>query len=294
MKEIEKTQKRKSPLDALKMLNKSLQENSKTNHIASDISPENPTPKRRKKSKRERQFEEEYVPPEPVKHEFFDESISKYFKTPRTTPKSLEGDDTVQEKTKNVLIENVYRMFGITAFPVKDPSCPDTQLGVRIEIFNELEFRFETPHYIILEQNPKTMKWCILNHTVPAFVQLRTLAASYDDLSSQKLFNFVCHVRHILQLTSLKHQIIDRLKFRYKKYVSSLQKDISMTTIKFQLSIKEAETGVTMRCGLDSVESVFIENGFTDFQKRRACNLLKGDIHTLMDRFGEAVEVLTE
>lgn len=289
MKEIEKTQKKKPPTDTLAQLKELLNPISKPDAHLEHHSGEPP----KKMSRRERRFEEEYVAPEPIRHEFFDESVSKYFQIPpRSKPSSA---DEVQSMTQNVLLENVYRMFGITAFPVKDPSRPNSGelLGVRIEIFNERGLKFDTPHYIILEQDVKTTKWRILNHTIPAFVQLRSLAKSYDDLTNSELLKFIRRVRFILDLTSQKLQVMELVRQKFKRNISQLQTDVAVTHVKFHLSIDDTEADISMRCGLKEVDSIHVENGFSETEKQRIVGVLKGDVKEFADRLGDMIEGLT-
>jgi central kinetochore subunit Mal2/MCM21 len=290
LKEIEKSRRKRRPIDTLNQLKEIL--NTKSKAFISPVKPIEQEPLR-KKSRREKRLEEEHIIPDPVKHEFFDESISKYFNVPVSNDNSL-ANESKKDKTKNVLLENVYRMFGITAFPVKDPSRPNASelLGIRVEIFNEFELKFETPYYIILKQNPKTMKWVILNHTIPTFVQLRSLATSYDDLSDNELLRFVRHVRSVLELTSMKHQMMDYIKTNYKKYISHIQKDVAMNSAKFLLTLDDVSTEVTIRCGLKEVESVYIEKGFTETEKTRVYNVLKGEVQGFVSRLCDVLKGL--
>jgi central kinetochore subunit Mal2/MCM21 len=190
-------------------------------------------------------------------------------------------------------------MFGITAFPVKKPnSTPESQelLGIRIEIFNSTDLVFETPHYLILQKNLKNSKWDIYKHTIPNFIQVKTIAAeNYDNLSEYQLFHFIMEIRDILNKVAIKHQIIDKLKRDLSKNIKNLEKDIPLEVLKFDLKIpKQVVTPVILNLSLESIESSHIERGFSETEKSRINNVLKGDIKSFQDRFHDVINSVSE
>lgn len=288
MKEIEKIKKKKPLLANIATLQKLIPKNI-----------DGPSPKKQKSapmSKRRKRFEEEYVIPEPARHEYFDSSISKFFSSiqPETT-KILEKRDDTTGKVNNIILENIYRMFGITAFPVSDPSKKVKRdlLGVRIEIFNESLLKFETPHYLIFEQNAKTGKWIIFKHTIPVFIQIFEIAKEYDELSgTEQLFQFLQTIRRILNKTSFKHQVVESIRQKYSENITNIEKDIALDTLKFHLHVSDISTSVILNVSLDSIQSCFIESGFTESEKFRIGNVLKGDIKTFEKRLHDVIQSL--
>lgn len=249
-------------------------------------------------SKRRKRFEEEYVIPEPARHEYFDSSISKFFSSIDTgseITQLLKKPENTTEKVNNIILENIYRMFGITAFPVSDPSKKVKRdlLGVRIEIFNESLLKFETPHYIIFEQNSKTGKWMIFKHTIPVFIQIYEIAKEYDELSDiDQLFQFLQNIRKILNKTSLKHQVVESIRQNFDSKVTNIEKDIALDILKFRLNVSDVSTTVILNISLDSIQSCFIESGFSESEKFRIGNVLKGDIKTFEKRLHDVIQSL--
>ncbi|KAK9239913.1 Cenp-O kinetochore centromere component-domain-containing protein, partial [Lipomyces kononenkoae] len=75
--------------------------------------------------------------------------------------------------------QNLYRLAGVTAFKVRDPSAngKGDLLGIRIECF-ALK-KFAAPHYILLSVNGKTDSYELYKHTVPLYIPLASLANKY-------------------------------------------------------------------------------------------------------------------
>ncbi|CCH41677.1 Central kinetochore subunit MCM21 [Wickerhamomyces ciferrii] len=294
MKEMEKIKKKKPLLANMTQLQSLL--NKSVTHEKPDSPPSKSLTKRQKK------FQEEYIIPEPARHEHFDSSISKYFTQQQTNQKNTNHAVTSQvshaqqkqAKLDQILLENIYRMFGITAFPVSDPSkgIKRELLGIRIEIFNETESKFETPHYLILEKNVKTLKWKIFKHTIPIYLKLEQLVEDYDDLSDYKLYEFCCKLRDDLSKISYKHQIVERIRNDWGNNIKNMEKDLALDVLKFRLKIHDIETLVILNLSFDQIESCFIESGFTESEKLRISNVLKGDIKTFEKRIRDVITSL--
>ncbi len=288
MKEIEKIKKKKPLLANMTQLKK-LMSKSPTS------SPKKQQPPQQPMSKKRRRFEEEYVIPEPARHEYFDNSISKFFTNITTTePHQPPVTDDNSTKVNNIILENIYRMFGITAFPVSDPSknIKRDLLGIRIEIFNQSLLKFETPHYLILQKNTKTGKWIIFKHTIPIFIQIHEISKEFDDLSDLELFGFLEEITHILNKTSFKHQVVENLRSTHPRNILNIEKDIALDTLKFRLKVSDISTLVILNLSLDSIESCHIESGFTESEKYRIKNVIKGDIKTFEKRIADVIRSL--
>lgn len=293
MKEIEKIKKKKPLLANMSNIQSMISQST-----GSTSSPK----KQQTMNKRRRRFEEEYVIPEPARHEYFDSSISKFFQSIGAQPPH-DGNDYKQhgpinnksQIVNNIILENIYRMFGITAFPVSDPSKAARRdlLGVRIEIFNEKLKKFETPHYMIFERDVKTSKWVIFKHTIPIFIQIHEIYKEYDDMrSDETLLKYLQRIRSILNMTSLKHQVIESIKSQYPENIQNLQKDIAMETVKFRLKVSDISTNFILSFSLDQVESCYIESGFTESEKFRIKNVIKGDVQSLEKRMSDVIQSL--
>lgn len=117
-----------------------------------------------------------------VQHSYFHDSISKYFKIGQDfEPQLINTVDidhlslgAVQSARKiialkeNVLYENLYRMGGLTAFPLNDKTC----LGLRFDRVDGRTGSFMPPNYVILRKEPvivkdvETTKWKVYKHTI--------------------------------------------------------------------------------------------------------------------------------
>ncbi|EGV63104.1 minichromosome maintenance protein [Yamadazyma tenuis] len=135
-----------------------------------------------KRKKRPQDQYDENVPPI-VQHTYFDESVSDYFNVgkdfePRIV-KRIDINDLTLESAQsarkiialkeNILYENLYRLGGLTAFPLNDNSC----LGLRFDRFDSFNKRFLSPNYVILRRetiDSKTKgsveKWKVFKHTL--------------------------------------------------------------------------------------------------------------------------------
>lgn len=129
--------------------------------------------------------------PEIIKHNYFDPSIQKYFQqsTSPSNQLSLPENTTTKiassqlkpindlELKENVLYENIFRMFGITAFPInqylfKNNDDPNEQiLGLRFDLYSNFTKCFQQPHYCILRKLPFEKNdsifynWIVYKHT---------------------------------------------------------------------------------------------------------------------------------
>ncbi|ODV60242.1 Mcm21p ASCRUDRAFT_23888, partial [Ascoidea rubescens DSM 1968] len=104
---------------------------------------------------------------------------------------NLVIEDVLKSLKKKSIInkfnmESVYRMFGVTFFPLSDSTlsklsidsstqdskADESLLGIRFDFFNPKKNQFEIPHYIILKKNPKNGIYFIYKHTIPIFINL--------------------------------------------------------------------------------------------------------------------------
>ncbi|CAH6722458.1 hypothetical protein CLIB1444_09S04016 [[Candida] jaroonii] len=101
-----------------------------------------------------------------VQYSYFDESISKYFtvESPEVMKSKKSATDLNEISSgimqsyqkivalkENILYENLYRLNGITAFPLNKIFDPERNyLGIRFDIFSTLHKKYSTIHYVIL------------------------------------------------------------------------------------------------------------------------------------------------
>ncbi|KAK9390750.1 hypothetical protein V1515DRAFT_43716 [Lipomyces mesembrius] len=92
------------------------------------------------------------------------------------------------DEQQNIHLQNLYRLTGVTAFKVRDPSAngKGDLLGIRIECF-ALK-KFGAPHYILLSVNGKTNSYDIYKYTVPLHIPLASLAKKYLHKDLGRLF----------------------------------------------------------------------------------------------------------
>ncbi|CUS20931.1 LAQU0S02e01640g1_1 [Lachancea quebecensis] len=186
-----------------------------------------------------------------VEHKFFDSAIADLIETDILTSPSKRKQAAQfrahEELVHKVQIENIYRMLGISAFPVVDPSDLEgteddginikrKMLGLRLEVFSELDCSFESPYYILFKQNPKNGYWSIFRHTVPSYVGLEQMFEQMKSnglLANQsEIYTFAKKVYKSLLKISVKTQTFRSME--KKETISHLEIDPSCTSVSFR------------------------------------------------------------
>lgn len=192
----------------------------------------------------------------PVIHdEIFDESIRKYFKEqPHESVPPVVAKPTqailadIEQRTIGrgmLLVENVRRFGGVTAFPLNDhlyDSEDCTLLGLRFDLLSHACRKYREPYYIILRKKRclddtenAQLPWLIFRYTTPAYVSLDELSSvlAQDD-NEDSLVYFAEAVRRRLVLVQHKHESFERLaEITYdcvfdngdKRVIASVEKD---------------------------------------------------------------------
>lgn len=105
----------------------------------------------------------------------------------------VEASKTDTDMKSLIMIENMHRLFGITFFPVVDPSdlkinneskemeSTRDMLGIRLEVYNVNTASFEQPFYILLKKRRKVDAWAIFKHTIPNSIDIHGLYRSIDN-----------------------------------------------------------------------------------------------------------------
>ncbi|CAG8558472.1 9447_t:CDS:2 [Funneliformis caledonium] len=81
-------------------------------------------------------------------------------------------------------ILNAYRLTGITIFSVKG-----NRTGIRFETFYRAKYR--EPYYIILEQDQENDQLSVFRHTIPHFIPIDELEATYLNKDLRKFANII-------------------------------------------------------------------------------------------------------
>lgn len=247
-----------------------------------------------------------------IEHKMFDTSVGDMLDTTilsspskRKNRQQLNNDASkggdhpdLDELKEDIMMENMFRLFGITFFPVIDPTDlqlnVDTQelditremLGIRFDIFNQVLRHFETPFYILLKRRLKSKSWAIFKHTIPGYIDVEVLFVdiTINGTSTngfEDIYLFAKEVYLQLWRNSIRSQIFDelvqdgRISLAYNDMRSTrVQFKIIETPIKLELQLKE-----------DQVKSVRILGGVSDMNiQTNISMILLGSIHELKQK----------
>lgn len=223
-----------------------------------------------------------------IEHKMFDTSVGDLLDTTILSSPSKRknrpqmGIDSEQNTKSNhlkdqILLENMFRLFGVTFFPVIDPTDlqlnVETQelditremLGIRFDIFNQMDKQFETPFYILLKRKLKSQSWSIFKHTIPNYIDIELLFVNITINGTSKngfedIYIFAKEIYLKLWKNSIRSQIFNDLlqegiiSIIYNDMRSTkVQFEISNTPIKLELQIKEDQIkSVRVLEGLDN------------------------------------------
>lgn len=202
-----------------------------------------------------------------VQHKLFNEGLSDLIDTeilisPSKRRQKINSDTSHLEANKDVdsiLRENLFRMFGISFFPVVDPNDLEynddrklievkrDMLGIRFDVFNQSVSRYEKPHYILLKKDTKSDKWGVFKYTIPNYIDVHGIfndtnggiLKSYDEV-----YLFAKQINILLIQKSIRIQIL--LDLEAKSVIEKLDMDLQATiasfsrsNFKFEIIIKE-------------------------------------------------------
>lgn len=139
----------------------------------------------------------------------FDPVVSEILnrKQPKPSQKALVSRRLRrQQRLNHLALENVYRLNGITSFPIKQQNTE--YLGVRFDLYSPVRRDFEAPHYIILSRDEKAQTYYIFKHTVPIYLGIEELEKQY---LNRNMLRFVKTVHQRLSLTLKKKQVFVKL-----------------------------------------------------------------------------------
>lgn len=197
--------------------------------------------------------EQDEVPP--VYHyNFFDESILKYFE--KKDVKDSSHSRSIKSKicsqqilaeieqwtaNKNhLLVENIMRFGGVTAFPINDRLYDAEDcflLGLRYDVMDHVTRLYVKPFYIILRRkrylhDPEaedTAPWQVFRYTTPLYVALDRYSALLNNKDREEgLRSFANSVHHRLVFVQRKKGLFSRVS---QMTYSSLFKEASNNPI---------------------------------------------------------------
>lgn len=234
----------------------------------------------------------------PLEHQMFDESIIDevdvdILSSPskrRAELKKIGQVKSVGNKFDNkVLLENMFRLLGITFFPLIDPSdlkLNDTtekieitrqMLGIRFDLFNEHDSRFDKPFYILLKKsnsakdkangntdnsnNNENGEWVIFKHTIPIYIDIQEImkdleikdASSYDEI-----FIFAKEVYMMLLENMNRRKLLSKMEA--DGLIKNLKNDFHSTSVSF--TVKKIKFQLYLEKNI--IVSCSITNGMTN------------------------------
>ncbi|AMD19736.1 HCL415Wp [Eremothecium sinecaudum] len=193
-----------------------------------------------------------------------------------------------------VELENCYRMSGITFFPLVSPGklhalkdttkteeMADELLGIRMEVFNELQRCYEPPYYILLMRNPKANdNWLLFKHTIPRVIDTEHIWSSTHHgiiSTDMQIHNFArrCYVG----LLDLHYRV---------NFVSNLDpelfRDITIDSYAVSLSFKVTNNTEALSVTIQMQEKSIINCNIDSKIHDEWSNVLLGDIDDLPDK----------
>ncbi|KAL3233917.1 Inner kinetochore subunit MCM21 [Nakaseomyces bracarensis] len=239
-----------------------------------------------------------------VQHKLFDNGVSDLIDTeilisPSKRKQKIKPSTSNQpgrEILEPILHENIYRMFGISYFPVVDPNDLEydkdrkifevkrNMIGIRFDIFNQFNSKFEKPHYILLKNDSKSNKWNLFKYTIPNYIDVEGIykdtnggiITNYDDI-----YIFAKQINILLIQLSLRSQIL--LQLEEDKLIEKLDMDLQATIVsfskshfKFELILKES-----------SILSCTLKNNYIPSELKTSIEIL---LHGPLDELGKKLE----
>lgn len=226
---------------------------------------------------------------------YFDSLIKKYFsaslsnsspsndQAPTPPPQSLhESALAILKHTSNshlALIESIYRLTGVTAFPISDKlydTSADALLGLRFDVLCHRTNRFLTPHYIILrrvQSKSHHYDWLVFRYTTPAFVPLDSLHTLLHNANEEKgVRRFAFAVRDCLLSVQYKHDKFAHLAAMTEQQFGiashspavcplSIDCDLEARRVVIELPARGAKSAksppsISLLCGVSCIEDV--------------------------------------
>lgn len=235
----------------------------------------------------------------PLEHGMFDTSIADIIDT-KSSFKNRQNDSNLNKLNKlkeQVLLENSYRILGVTFFPVLDPNelefNADTQemmprremLGIRIDIFNEFIKKFESPSYILLKRQLKAKIWSIFKHTIPNYIPLLKI---FNDITLngncegyEDIYLFSKEIYLLLYKESLRGQLMRQ--WEHMGLITKLKNNLRSSNVTFQ--IVRTNIKLSLILNDDQIVNVEVLKGIHDLNlQNQICIILLGSIQELENK----------
>lgn len=220
-----------------------------------------------------------------IEHKMFDTSVGDLLDTtilssPSKRKSRLQlGNDSNQNTKSNhlknqIVLENIFRLFGITFFPVIDPTDlqlnVETQelditremLGIRFDIFNQMDRQFETPFYILLKRKLKSQSWSIFKHTIPGYIDIELLFVDITINGTSKngfkdIYIFAKEIYLQLWRNSIRSQVFNDLL--QEGIISIIYNDMRSTKVQFE--VLDTSIKLELQIKEDQIKSVRVLEG---------------------------------
>ncbi|CAG60040.1 uncharacterized protein GVI51_H07051 [Nakaseomyces glabratus] len=235
-----------------------------------------------------------------VEHRLFDESVRDVIDTDilispskrKQKIQQLNPNSTGKVSKEPIQYENIYRLFGISYFPLVDPSdlifdsktekmiVTRDMLGIRFDIFNESSKSFEKPHYILLKKSAKSDDWKLFKYTVPNYIDVEGIFAevtgglirTYDDV-----YLFAKCIYLLLVEIVIRSELF--LQLEKDGIIDDLDMDLQSLVIKCTL---QGTTKIEFHIHQYSIIACTIKSKImSDDEKERLAMMLQGSLHDL-------------
>lgn len=258
---------------------------------------------------------------ETLEHKMFNNDISAAFdsdivNSPAKRRKILKTDvssqlivtdisDLLKQKEQEISIENFYRLFGITFFPLVDPAdvkidkenkkaaIGREMLGIRLEILNKTKSIFEKPHYILLKKRQKSINWLLFKYTIPNYIDIESSFNRNGQnmiISDTDIFRFAKDMYSQLQLINDKHQYF--LNLQSREIINNLDLDLIVSQVSFNFMDYKIELVIDDNIiSSSSLEPLDTLDPLDANLKSRAESLLDG-VYTILEKKLELVGLL--
>ncbi|KAK6458197.1 minichromosome maintenance protein [Scheffersomyces xylosifermentans] len=240
--------------------------------------------------------------PEIIRHEHFDASISRFFqpgtesestssdanrkrlKVDRVTNDILAKAERLVDLKENILYENIFRLAGVTAFPInKYLLNPEDEIfGIRFDMFAHTKRVFLSPHYAILrkvafvdKEQATVKKWTLYRHTLPVYLPIEELKKQLENSNEQQaITEFALSVRDYLtkiqyksdKLESLLSLTLESLGVKGskpKRIITNIDKDLKCERVKFTVlnrnSLTKKPHQIELLCNDNTIEVAKID-----------------------------------
>lgn len=218
----------------------------------------------------------------PIQHQLFEESIGNMFNkdvlaSPSKNRKSMKTKNKLKLYEK-IVLENTYRLFGITFFPLVDPNDLEVDettqkmnitramVGIRFDVYDQFECKYEQPFYILLKKKAKSDVWGLFKYTLPNYIDTRRIFQETTDgipVSYEDIYIFSKEVYcQLLRGYSRKYSL---QKLQQEGIISNIKADLRSMKVSFLV----ADIKLELYLEKDNISSCLISKGIYNPQLRK-------------------------